>query len=210
MLLARALFPLAFIVVDAVLEELGGGAVERQHDILPGLVAGLLDRLHDEAERVVGRFQVRRKAAFVAHIGVVAGVLERRPSASGKSRRPCAAPRRNSGAHRHDHEFLEIDRVVGMHAAIDDVHHRHRQEPRRGAADIAIERQAVGVRPRPWPRRATRRGWHWRRAAPCWACRRARSWSRRSWPAPRASMPPTASKISPLTASTALRTPLPR
>ena len=31
-----------------------------------------------------------------------------------------------------------------MHAAIDDVHHRHRQKPRRCAADIAIERQLIG------------------------------------------------------------------
>ncbi len=32
-----------------------------------------------------------------------------------------------------------------MHAAVDDVHHRHRQKPREGAADIAIERQIVGI-----------------------------------------------------------------
>ena len=62
-------------------------------------------------------------------------------------------PARNASAklgsaERHDHEFLEVDRVVGMHAAIDDVHHRHRQKPRRGAADIAVERQVVGDRRR--------------------------------------------------------------
>ena len=33
-----------------------------------------------------------------------------------------------------------------MHAAIDDVHHRHRQKPRRRAADIAVERQVIGQR----------------------------------------------------------------
>ncbi len=43
-------------------------------------------------------------------------------------------------ADRHDHEFLEVDRVVGMRAAVDDVHHRHRQQPRRRAADVTIER----------------------------------------------------------------------
>ena len=37
-----------------------------------------------------------------------------------------------------------------MHAAIDDVHHRHRQQPRRRAADIAIERQARAPPPPPW------------------------------------------------------------
>ena len=29
---------------------------------------------------------------------------------------------------RHDHEFLEIDVVVGVLAAVEDVHHRHRQD----------------------------------------------------------------------------------
>jgi len=49
------------------------------------------------------------------------------------------------GAHRHDHEFLEVDGVVGMFAAIDDVHHRHRQDMGRDAADIAIERQTARI-----------------------------------------------------------------
>ena len=48
-------------------------------------------------------------------------------------------------ADRHHHEFLEVDRVVGMHAAIDDVHHRHRQHMGIGPADIAVERQAGRV-----------------------------------------------------------------
>ena len=40
-------------------------------------------------------------------------------------------------ADRHDHEFLNVDGVVSMFAAVDDVHHRHRQNAGRGAADIA-------------------------------------------------------------------------
>ena len=36
---------LAFQIVLAVLEEFGRGAIEREHDVLAGLVAGLLDRL---------------------------------------------------------------------------------------------------------------------------------------------------------------------
>ncbi len=49
------------------------------------------------------------------------------------------------GAHRHDHEFLEVDRIVGMHAAIDDVHHRHGQQRRLRPADIAIERLSACI-----------------------------------------------------------------
>jgi hypothetical protein len=50
------------------------------------------------------------------------------------------------GANRHDHEFLEVDRVVGMRAAVDDVHHRYRQDAGVRAADIAVERQVGGFR----------------------------------------------------------------
>ena len=30
-------------------------------------------------------------------------------------------------AYRHDHELLQVDVVVRVHAAVEDVHHRHRQ-----------------------------------------------------------------------------------
>ena len=78
---------------------------------------------------------------------------------------------------------------------------------RRGAAEVAVERQARRPRRRPWRRRARRRGSRWRRAGPCWACRRARSarWSTR--PGRWRRSPTSASAISPLTASTALARP---
>ncbi len=45
-----------------------------------------------------------------------------------------------------DHEFLDVDRVVGVLAAIDDVHHRHRQRAGIDAADVAVEGQAIILR----------------------------------------------------------------
>jgi hypothetical protein len=48
-------------------------------------------------------------------------------------------------ADRHDHELLEVDRIVGMGAAVQDVHHRDRQGRGRNAADIAVERQPARV-----------------------------------------------------------------
>ncbi len=32
-------------------------------------------------------------------------------------------------AQRHDHELLDVDRVVGVLAAVEDVHHRRGQQP---------------------------------------------------------------------------------
>ena len=45
------------------------------------------------------------------------------------------------GAEGHDHEFLEVDVVVGVLAAVEDVHHRHGQVLGVGAAEVAVERQ---------------------------------------------------------------------
>jgi hypothetical protein len=44
-------------------------------------------------------------------------------------------------AERHDHEFLHVDRIVGVLTAVDDVHHRRRQEPRARAPQVAKQRQ---------------------------------------------------------------------
>ena len=45
------------------------------------------------------------------------------------------------GAHRHGHELLQVDVVVGVLAAVHDVHHGHRQDVRVAAADVLIEGQ---------------------------------------------------------------------
>jgi len=44
-------------------------------------------------------------------------------------------------AKRHDHEFLKIDVIVGVLAAVEDVHHGHGQVPGIGAAQVAVKRQ---------------------------------------------------------------------
>ena len=115
-------------------------------------------------ERVVGRLQAGGETALVADIGVVPGrgerLLECREDLGTDPHRLGDA----ADADRHDHELLDVDRVVGMLAAVDDVHHRHRQRARVGAADVAVQRHALvcggrlgdrerdgedGVRPQP-------------------------------------------------------------
>ena len=86
-------------------------------------------------------------------------------------------------ADRQDHEFLQVDVVVGMRAAVDDVHHRHRQRAprgcRRGSFHSGTLLRCRDARARS---RAKRRAARSRRACPCSACRRARSASRRGRP----------------------------
>ena len=49
-------------------------------------------------------------------------------------------------ADRHHHELLRVHVVGRVGAAVQDVHHRHGQHPRHGAAEVAVERQAAILR----------------------------------------------------------------
>ncbi len=49
---------------------------------------------------------------------------------------------------RHDHELLDLEAVVGVRAAVEDVHQRRRKDARLRAAEVAIERQADRLRRR--------------------------------------------------------------
>ena len=58
---------------------------------------------------------------------------------------PAQALGEGGGTHGHDHELLEVDVVVGMHAAVEDVHHRHGQGVGVGAAQVGVQRQVHRV-----------------------------------------------------------------
>ena len=45
------------------------------------------------------------------------------------------------GAHWHDHELLEVDVIVGMHAAVEDVHHGRGQQMGVDAAQVLVQRK---------------------------------------------------------------------
>ena len=133
---------LAGELVLAVLVELGSGAVERQQHVLPRLVAGLGHRLEDQLERLLGAGDVGGEAALVADRGreaaLVEQLLQRVEDLGAAAQRLAEALRTD----RHDHEFLDVQAVVGVRAAVDDVHHRHRHLHRAHAAEVAVERQA--------------------------------------------------------------------
>ena len=108
--------------------------------------------------------QVRREAALVAEAGGQAARLQH--ALEGVVDLGAPAQRLGEGrrADRGDHELLDVDVGVGVRAAVEDVHHRHRQHVGVRAADVAEQRQ-VGATPRRRARRrARRRGSRWRRA----------------------------------------------
>ena len=54
---------------------------------------------------------------------------------------PTQALGKARGAHRHDHELLEVDVIVGMHAAVEDVHHGRGQQMGVDAAQVLVQRK---------------------------------------------------------------------
>ena len=52
------------------------------------------------------------------------------------------------GAHRHDHEFLDVHVVVGVLAAVEDIGHRHRDVVGDDAAEVPVQGQLHRLRGR--------------------------------------------------------------
>ena len=114
----------------------------------PRFIAGLLDRLHDQAEGLFIRLQVRRKPAFVTDRRVQPFFLQQRLERMEHLRRHPERLAETGRPHRHDHELLQVQPIVGMGPAVDDVHERHRQHSRIRPAQISIERLARFIRRR--------------------------------------------------------------
>ena len=55
---------------------------------------------------------------------------------------PTQALGKARSTHGHDHELLEVNVVVGMHAAVEDVHHRRGQQVGVDTAQVLVQRQA--------------------------------------------------------------------
>ena len=140
---------LAELVAAVGVAELAGRDVEGDVDVVAGPESGLGDRLHHHVERVPVALEVRREAALVAHAGRQPALLEDRAQRmEDLGARPQRLAERGK-AHRHDHELLEVHVGVGVRAAVEDVHHRHRQAVAAGGAgqrrDVGVERQPGGL-----------------------------------------------------------------
>ena len=108
---------------------------------LPSLKPALLtaSAIRSSAARLL--LQVGREAALVAEPRGQALLLQHRLEGVvdlGTLLQRLTERRR---ADRRDHELLDVDVGVGMRAAVEDVHHRHRQQVRVRPAEVAVERQ---------------------------------------------------------------------
>ena len=132
-------------MVFAVFVELAGRYVHCQHNILTRFVAGFFNGFHDYIQRFRIGFQIRGKAAFVAQTGAEPFVFQDAFQGMVNFYVHAQAFAEVSGAHRHDHKFLDIHVVIRMLAAVQDIHHGNRQFVRIGTAQILVQRQSYIV-----------------------------------------------------------------
>ena len=106
--------------------ELGRRRVQRDEHLFAGLVAAALDGLDQQRHGFLVGLQLGGKAALVALAGAQATLVQRQLEGVedlGAPAQPLAEARCPGWNH---HEFLEVNLCLGMLAAVEDVHHRHR------------------------------------------------------------------------------------
>ncbi len=120
--------------------ELAAGRVESQQYLVARHVAGALDRIEHEVEGLRIGFGIRREAAFVTDCRVQTALLKQcfeRLEDLGAAAQRLAKARHTDGQ---NHELLQIDVVVGVGAAVENVHQRHRQHTGRRTAEVSVQR----------------------------------------------------------------------
>ena len=130
-------------LIFSVFIEFGAGHVDTETHVGSRFIPGLLDTLQDDLQRRFVGLEIRGKSALIAHGCVELHGVQH--FFQGMKNLGATAQRfgKCRGTHRQDHEFLEIDVVIGMRTAVDDVHHRHRQLHRHAssqAVEVTVER----------------------------------------------------------------------
>ncbi len=129
--------------VGAPVVELARRRIERDRHVLARTVTGCLDARYEHLQGLLVGRQIGCEPALVADGRAEAALVQRaleRVEDFGPHAQALREARRAIG---HDHELLKVDLVVGVRAAVEDVHHRHRQHPRGLAAEVAPQRKAL-------------------------------------------------------------------
>ena len=155
--------------------------------------------------------QVGREAALIAHGGGVAALLESTFFRVWKTSTPMRSASEKLGRSvGGDHELLHVDGIVGVRAAVEDIHHGDGQDARADSAEVAVERRALrrAAAARAAARETARMALAPRR--PLFGVPSSSIMTRSISPCWDGVLPCSALAISPLMWPTALRVPLPR
>ena len=130
-------------LVASVAPHLARGGIEADGDVVPDAVAGLLDGGDDDRDGFLIGLEVRGETALVTDAGAVPAIME--DALEGVKRLDAHADgfAKRRGTVGSDLELLEVQRVVGMAAAVEDIQARNREDGGVGAAEGAVERQSA-------------------------------------------------------------------
>lgn len=129
---------LAIEVIEAVFEEGRGGAIEGESDVLGGLVSGVLDGFDEELKGFFIAAEIGSKATFVTDIGIELAGFEDFFEGVKDFSGPTDGFFERRSADGHDHKFLDIEGIVGVFTAIDDIAHRGGKDASTDATEIAV------------------------------------------------------------------------
>ena len=155
--------------------QLGHGRVHRQSHLGARLQPGGGDRVREQLQCLGGGGERGSEPAFVADGRGQPALVQDRLQRVVALHAPTERLGERGRADGHQHELLRLQLVVGVHAAVDHVEHRRRQDVRVRSAEVAIERKPARVASPRAPRRATCRAQRSRPAPTCPRCRPDRS-----------------------------------
>ena len=122
-----------------------GGCVHSQYKILAGAVTGSLNGAQQILDGFFVALKIRRVAAFVADSGGVPFRFQNRGQFVEHLGAPTKPLVKTGRAYRHDHEFLYIDIIGCVRAAVENVHHRYRKYIGADAAQKPVQGKAQRV-----------------------------------------------------------------
>ncbi len=124
--------------------EFGRGDIEGEEDVLAEFVSGLFDGGSDDIEGGFVGLQNGSKSAFVTDCSGEPLALENGFESVEDFTTHTEGFAEGLSALRHDHEFLDVNRCIGMRAAVHYIHHGHGQYLGIGAPDVFIEGEIEG------------------------------------------------------------------
>ncbi len=135
-------FAFALHFIFAVFIKFRRSSINSQNNIFTWFVTSVFDGVYNKGQSFVSGLQIRSKTAFIANVCVLTGSFQ-----------VFLQSLENFGTHtdsffnricrnRHNHKFLNINRVICVFAAVQNVHHWNWQSASHSAAQVTIQRQA--------------------------------------------------------------------
>ena len=125
-----------------------GCCIHRKDKIPAGFIARVPDRLQDMLDCIFIACKIRRKAAFVSDCRCFAFRFQKLLQRVENFGRPAKAFPKCRCAGRHNHEFLCVNGIRRVRAAVQNIHHRDRKRIRVHAAEEPVQRQIQRLRGR--------------------------------------------------------------